>query len=86
MMKIVMVLMWNAIFSLASEKHSPPNPKIKYSSAKQIDFEALLIQGELNREDLSVVAGNEGEKRDSLFKVREDFLDRMAVQLGEVIP
>lgn len=59
--------------------------KPKYREGKRIDFEALLIEGELKKPVYSVVTGNLGEKDLGLLKLRPDFLDTMANTIGEEV-
>ena len=59
---------------------------VKYKSGKDINFEELLIQGEIKRPELSVVTGDESTGTDGLLRLREDFKDRIAVDFGEEIP
>jgi hypothetical protein len=52
---------------------------------KQIQFESLLIQGQVARPDISIVTGDGGEDLDGLLRLRQDFNDLMAMDAGEVI-
>ena len=52
---------------------------------RNIQFESLLIQGQVQRPDLSVITGNGQEDTDGLLRLREDFVDLMAMDQGEVI-
>lgn len=58
--------------------------KIKYKS-KDVDFDAMSIQGQLKKPELSVVTGNNRKRSLGLMRVRKDFLDKMAVDNGEAI-
>ena len=58
-------------------------PNVRYRKAKDIDFEALLVQGQLKRPEMSVVTGDVRDATDGLLRLREDFLDRMAQEGGE---
>lgn len=60
--------------------------KVKYKSGKDIDFEELLIQGQLKRPEISVVTGDNKKGSDGLLRLRENFLDRVASDSGEEIP
>ena len=57
--------------------------KITYKSGKDVNFEALLIQGKLKRPDVSVVTGNVAQGADGLLRLRENFVDRVASDAGE---
>jgi len=58
-------------------------PKVKYKAAKQLDFEQLVIEGQLKRPELAVVTGDSDENGNGLLRLREDFKDRMALSSGE---
>lgn len=57
--------------------------KIIYKSGKDVNFEALLIQGKLKRPAVSVVTGNVAQGADGLLRLRENFMDRVASDSGE---
>jgi hypothetical protein len=59
------------------------NQKVKYTEGKDVNFEELLIQGQLKRPDVSVVTGNVKEGADGLLRLRENFLDRVTSDAGE---
>lgn len=63
-----------------------PEGKVKYKSGKDINFEELLIQGQLKRPEIAVVTGNVDNSGDGLLRLRENFLDRIAIDNGEEIP
>ena len=52
---------------------------------RNIQFESLLIQGQVQRPDLSVITGNGQEDSDGLLRLREGFTDLMAMDHGEEI-
>jgi hypothetical protein len=58
---------------------------VRYREGKKIDFETLLIEGEGKKPQLSVVTGNSGEKDLGLLKLRENFTDFIADDIGEEI-
>lgn len=57
--------------------------KVHYKAGKDVNFEELLIQGQLKRPEVSVVTGNVHEGDDGLLRLRENFLDRVATDAGE---
>ena len=59
--------------------------KVRYSKSKKLDFESLLIEGQLKRPEISVVTGNSGGDDSGLLRLREDFSDQMAMEAGEEI-
>ena len=52
---------------------------------KNIQFESLLIQGQVQRPDIDIVTGDAGGEMDGLLRLRENFTDLMAKDLGEEI-
>ena len=52
---------------------------------KNIQFESLLIQGQVQRPDISIVTGDGGSDLDGLLRLRNDFIDLMAMDAGEEI-
>lgn len=56
---------------------------VRYKSGKEINFEQLLIQGQIKRAEISVVTGSSSEGDDGLLRLRETFLDRIAQDIGE---
>lgn len=56
---------------------------VKYSAGKDVNFEELLIQGQLKRPEVSVVTGNVKQGADGLLRLRENFLDRVTSDSGE---
>ncbi len=59
---------------------------VRYRKGKDVNFEELLIQGQLKRPEITVVTGNVGEGDDGLLRLRENFMDRIAEDVGEEIP
>ncbi len=59
--------------------------QVKYRSGKEIRFDELLIQGQMKRPEVSVVTGDQAEFSNGLLRLRENFLDHAANDLGEEI-
>ena len=57
--------------------------KVKYTAGKDVNFEELLIQGQLKRPEISVITGNVKQGADGLLRLRENFLDRVESDAGE---
>lgn len=78
------------LFSLpvfAGDAPTPaPQGNVKYKTGKEINFEELLIQGQLKRPEIAIVTGNVDHAGDGLLRQRENFLDRIAIDNGEEIP
>ena len=62
-----------------------PDAHVKYKAGKEVDFEELLIQGRLKRPEITVVTGDAGDGTDGLLKLRENFVDRMSVDMAEEV-
>ncbi len=82
-MKFILVLLFSVFLlgAIADETKGA----IRYRKSGKIDFEALLIEGENKKAEVSVVTGNNGAKDLGLLKLREDFNDFMANDAGEEI-
>ncbi|MBU6375397.1 MAG: hypothetical protein KGQ59_05335 [Bdellovibrionales bacterium] len=59
--------------------------QVKYRSGKELRFDELLIQGQMKRAEMSVVTGDPSELSDGLLRLRENFLDHSAYDLGEEV-
>ena len=57
--------------------------KIRYKKSGVVDFESLLIEGEGKKADVAVVTGSLGKSDSGLLKMRTNFLDFMAQNLGD---
>jgi hypothetical protein len=71
---------WTAETAATADK-----PAIRYKKGSDINFEELLIQGQLKRPEISVVTGNESRDTDGLLRLRENFTDRIAIDFGEQV-
>ena len=58
-------------------------PTVKYRAAKDLDFEALLIEGQNKRPEISIVTGDSDQSLNGLLRLREHFRDKMTADLGE---
>ncbi len=79
---VLLILVGIANLGLAAEA---PAPNVKYKKGKDVNFEELLIQGQLQRKEIAVVTGDAQDGTDGLLRQRENFLDRVAVDAGEEI-
>jgi hypothetical protein len=70
----------------AQESPDTKSGKVRYRGAREINFEKLLIEGELKRKQITVVTGNAPDGTDGLLRLRENFLDRVAMDAGEEVP
>jgi hypothetical protein len=60
-------------------------PGVRYRAGKEVDFEELLIRGELQRPEISVVTGTVRQGADGLLRLRSDFTDRITMDAGEEV-
>ncbi len=65
------------------EKSAAPAPKVHYKQADDINFEKLLIEGQLQKPTVTVVTGTVEKGGDGLLRLRRHFLDRVARDFGE---
>lgn len=70
----------------ATEVENAVQPTVKYKAGKDLNFEQLVIEGQLKRPELSVVTGDSDENANGLLRLRENFVDRMAEAAGEEAP
>jgi len=68
------------------EKNANARKGVHYRAQKEVNFEQLLIQGDIQRPEVSVVTGNEVQGTDGLLRLRENFVDRIAQDFGEEGP
>ena len=59
---------------------------IHYKEGKELNFDQLIIEGQMKRPELSVVTGDDEQGANGLLKLREDFIDKMTVDASEQIP
>ena len=62
-----------------------PDAKVRYRSGKDVNFDELLINGQLKRPELTVVTGNTAQGTDGLLRLRENFIDQTQMDLGEQV-
>lgn len=58
--------------------------KIRYRKGKDVNFDEMLINGQLQRPEIAVVTGEVGQGTDGLLRLRENFIDQVAIDFGEV--
>jgi len=75
-----------ALAATEAEQDTTSTAKVKYKAGKEMDFEKLVIEGQLKRPELSVVTGDSDENGNGLLRLRENFVDRMAEAAGEDAP
>ncbi len=63
--------------SFAVDDQAPK--KVRYKKGKQLDFDSRSVQGDLRRPDVAPVIGDESNKNNGILRLRENFLDKMAV-------
>ena len=93
-MKVLSVLLGFITFGIAFAADSPTaatppvsSPgKVTYKAGKEVNFQELLINGELSRPEITVVTGQVEKGTDGLLKLRDNFLDRVASDQGEEAP
>lgn len=66
----------------AQDSEAKSKKNVRYTKGKKLDFESILIKGHLKRAEMSVVTGDVNGEDEGLLKLREDFLDHMAIDLG----
>jgi hypothetical protein len=62
---------------------TPAEPKVHYKAGKDLNFEQLIIDGELKRPELAIVTGDNDENGNGLLSLRENFIDRLTEGAGK---
>ena len=83
MKTIMMITVLILGMNVHANETAPTTGKVRYSAGKDVNFEELLIQGQLKRPEISVVTGNVQQGADGLLRLRENFLDRVTADAGE---
>jgi hypothetical protein len=84
--RLLLILLLSVSVFATTETSETSSSKVKYKKGKDVNFEELLIQGLLKRPEVSVVTGDSPDGTDGLLRLRENFLDRVAVDVGEDVP
>lgn len=85
-MKWVLILSLGLGVSVwAVEEPTAPKPNVRYRKAKDVNFEQLLVSGQLRNKEIAVVTGDAQDGTDGLLRLRENFLDRVAADAGEEV-
>ena len=75
------------VFLLGAQGWASNDDKpVKYKAGKDLNFEQLVIEGQLKRPELAVVTGDSDENSNGLLRLRENFVDRMAESAGQDAP
>ena len=88
-MRFIIASMVFGLSGLALASQLPEQPtgaKMRYKAGSTVNFEQLIIEGQLKRPELSVITGDDEEGYNGLLRLRENFNDRMIVDAGEEIP
>ncbi len=83
MMTSILASLLIAAVVIAADEPQNAKSGIRYKSGKEVNFEELLIQGQIRRPEIAVVTGDTDNRTDGLLRLREDFLDRVAEDQGE---
>jgi hypothetical protein len=81
---MLVLMMATSVVRAANEEEAAK--KVKYKAGKDLNFEQLVIEGQLKRPELSVVTGDNDEGGNGLLRLRENFVDRMSADAGEEVP
>jgi hypothetical protein len=90
-MKILIFILFTIGFTQSTSGATDSVPaageaKVRYKAGNDLNFEQLVIEGQLKRPEMSVVTGDIDENGNGLLRLRENFLDRMAEAAGEEAP
>lgn len=83
---LTMVAMCFSVALFAAPKtEEAASPKIRYKAGKDLNFDELLVQGEVKRPEVSVVTAEEDQGTNALLRLRKNFNDRIVVDFGEAV-
>lgn len=85
-MKLLLIIFFLSLYTIAAEEESSAQKGVRYKKGKDVNFEELLIQGQLKRPEISVVTGNTAQATDGLLRLRENFVDKITSDFGEANP
>lgn len=72
-----------ACAAAAAAPRAQEEGRVRYGRARDLDFESLLVEGQVRKPDISVVIGDPGGGDEGLLRLREDFIDQIAMDAGE---
>ena len=65
---VALLFLAGPLMAQAQDTKAQVKPKVRYTKGKKLDFESLLIEGQLKRPEISVVTGNAGVTGRRTFK------------------
>ena len=80
---ILLIILLLSLPSYGAKKQR--EKKIRYKSSKEINLKEILIQGKIERPNLSVVTGSISNDNSGLLRLRKNFLDRVSMDFGEEV-
>lgn len=71
---------------IVSPSVTPTAPVVKFKAGRDLNFEQLVIEGQLKRPELSLDTDDSEQNGNGLLRLRENFIDRMAENAGQDMP
>ena len=63
-----------------------PKDKIHYKKSKNLDLTSQTVEGKMARPETSLITASENLKTDGVLRLRENFIDKFAADVGEQVP
>lgn len=63
-----------------------PKDRVRYTKSKKLDFNSQTVEGVLQRPETALITASESLSTNGILRLREDFLDKYAADIGEPVP
>ncbi len=63
-----------------------PKDRVRYTKSKKLDFNSQTVEGVLQRPETALITASETLSTNGILRLREDFLDKYAADIGEPVP
>lgn len=63
-----------------------PKDRVHYVKSKKLDFNSQTVEGILQRPETALITASESLSTNGILRLREDFLDKFAADIGEPVP
>jgi hypothetical protein len=63
-----------------------PKDRVRYVKSKKLDFNSQTVEGVLQRPETALITASESLSTNGILRLREDFLDKYASDIGEPVP
>ena len=87
-LSLIGFLVSSHVMAEGTEKPAETNPKdrVHYTKSKKLDFNNQTVEGNLQRPETALITASENLSTNGILRLREDFLDKFAADIGEQVP